>query len=78
MHRHHERVSQALREQTPYVADAVAVRAKNTGNVLTIIGFVLTVVSAVSMLTAGIRNEPGWYLLLLLLLFFAFSAAMLL
>jgi len=78
MHRKAERISQAAKQQTRYVADPRAVQANHNWNVLTTIGIVLTAASVVCMVTALLRREPGWYLLLLLLLLFAAGAPMLL
>jgi hypothetical protein len=78
MHREAARISQAVKEQAPYVADPLAVQASHAWNVLTVSGVVLTVLSVACMATAAIRQEPGWHLILLLLLAFDIGLPMLL
>jgi hypothetical protein len=78
MHRKAERISQAVNQQTPYVADPLAVQASHTWNILTVTGVVLTVLSVVCMAIACLRREPGWYLILLLILVFDIGLPMLL
>jgi len=78
MHRKAARISQAAIQQRPYVADPLAVQASRTWSVLTTAGIALTALSFVCMITALVRREPGWYLILLLLLVFAIGAPMLL
>jgi hypothetical protein len=78
MHRKAARISQAAKQQTPYMADPLATQASHVWNVLTAIGVMLTVVSVICMATAVIRHEPGSYLILLLLLFFDIGMPMLL
>jgi hypothetical protein len=78
MHRKAARISQAVKQQTPYVADPLATQASQVWNVLTATGVALTVLSVICMATAVIRHEPGWYLILLLLLIFDIGIPMLL
>ena len=78
MHRKASRISQAAKQQAPYVADPLAVQASHKWNVLTTTGILLTALSMVCMATALMRREPGWYLILLLLMVFAIGAPMLL
>jgi hypothetical protein len=78
MHRKAERLSQAVKQHTRYVADPLGVRASHTSKVLTTTGIVLTVLSVASMVSARIRREPGWYLILTLLLIFGVMMPMLL
>jgi multisubunit Na+/H+ antiporter MnhG subunit len=78
IHRKATRISEAAKQQTPYVADPLAVQASHAWNVLTLTGVVLTVLSVVCMATAAIRRERGWYLILLLLLVFDIGLPMLL
>lgn len=78
MHRKAARISEASAQHTPYVADPVATQAGHAYNVLTTMGIVLTALSVVSMATALIRRERGWYLILGMLQMFAIIAAMLL
>lgn len=78
MHRNAEKARQAAKQQTPYTRDPVAVSFSHTYNVLTVIGIVLTGLSVVSMVTAMVRRERGWYLILAMLQVFAIVAAMLL
>ena len=78
MHRKAVRISQAAKQQTPYIADPLATQASHMWNVLTATGVVLTVLSVICMATAVIRHEPGWYLILLLLLVFDIGIPMLL
>ena len=78
MHRKAARLSEMSAHHTPYVADPLATQAGRAYDVLTIIGIVLTVLSAVCMVTALVRREPGWYLILAMLQLFAIVAAMLL
>ena len=67
-HRKAARLSQAVKQHAPYVADPLAVHASHMWNVLTVAGVVLTVLSVVSMGAAARRREPGWYLILMLIL----------
>jgi uncharacterized membrane protein YhaH (DUF805 family) len=78
MHRNAARISQAVKQQAPYVADPLAVQASHMWNVLTGTGILLTVLSVISLATAAFRHEPGWYLILLLLLVFDIGIPMLL
>ncbi len=78
MHRNGERATQAVKQQTPYTRDPVAVQFSHTYNVLTVIGIALTGLSVASMVTAMVRHERGWYLILAMLQVFAIVAAMLL
>jgi uncharacterized membrane protein YhaH (DUF805 family) len=78
MHRKAARISEASKQHTPYVADPLATQVGHAYNALTTIGIVFTGLSVVCMVTASIRREPGWYLILLLLIAFATEAAMLL
>ena len=68
MHRRAARIRQVAGSHTTYVADPLATQAAHTYKLLTTIGIVFTAMSVVCMVTARIRREPGWYLLLLLLL----------
>jgi len=78
MHRKGERLTEAAKRQTHYVADPLAVQASQNAKALTTTGIVLTVLSVACMVTARIRREPGWYLILLLLLVFGVVTPMLL
>jgi hypothetical protein len=78
MHRKAEGISQAVKQHTTYVSDPRVLQLSRGWNVLTTIGIVLTVLSVVCTVTALVRREPGWYLILTLLLFFDLAAPMLL
>ena len=78
VHRKAARISEASAQHTPNVVDPLATRAGHAYDVLTVIGVVLTVLSIVCMVTALVRREPGWYLILAMLQVFAIVAAMLL
>jgi hypothetical protein len=78
MQRKAARISQAVKQQMPYVADPLATQASQVWNVLTATGVVLTVLAVICMTLAVIRQEPGWYLILLLLLVFDIGMPMLL
>lgn len=78
MHRKAARLSEASAQHRPYVADPLATQASHAYGVLTTTGIVLTVLSAVCMVTALVRREPGWYLVLVMLQVFAIGAALLL
>jgi len=78
MHRKAARISEASAQHTPYVADSLATQTGHAYHVLTIIGVVLTALSVICMVTALVRREPGWYLILAMLQVFAVVAAMLL
>lgn len=78
MHRKAGRSSQMVKQQAPYTGDPVAVHLSHTYNVLTTIGIALTGLSVVCMVTALVRHEPGWYLILVMLQVFGIVAAMLL
>jgi hypothetical protein len=78
MHRKAARISEAVKQRTPYVADPLAVKASHAWSVLTVTGVVLTSLSMVCMATAAIRRERGCYLILLLLLVFDIGMPMLL
>jgi hypothetical protein len=71
-------IAQAMEQHTHYTADPLATRASHLWNVLTAVGFVLTVFSVICMAVASIRHEPGSYIILLLLLLFAIGTPMLL
>jgi predicted lipid-binding transport protein (Tim44 family) len=78
MHRHAARIAQALKQQTAYTPDSQALQSSRRYNILTTVGVVLTALSAVCMVTARVRHEKGWYLILILILFFDVVAPMLL
>ena len=78
MHRSAERAREAVKQQVPYTRDPVAVQLSHTYNSLTVVGVVLTGLSVVCMVTALVRREHGWYLILVMLQLFAVVAAMLL
>jgi len=78
MHRKAARISEASAQHAPYVADPLATQASHTYKVLTAIGIALTGLSVVSMVTAMIRHERGWYLILGMLQMAAVVAVMLL
>ena len=78
MHRKAARISEASAQHTPYVADPLATQAEHAYDVLTAIGIVFTVLSVVCMVTAQLRRESGWYLILAMLQVFAILAALLL
>jgi hypothetical protein len=71
-------INQAMEQHTHYNGDPLAMRASHLWSVLSTIGVVLTALSAVWMVVASIRHEPGSYIILLLLLFFAIGTPMLL
>ncbi len=78
MHRKAARIEQAQKQQIAYMPDLQAARSSRSYIVLTIVGVVLTVLSVTCMVTALVRHERGWYLILILLLFFDIAAPMLL
>jgi len=78
MHQKAERISQAAKQHTPYVADPLAVQASHAWNLLTVTGVMLTVSSVGCMVTARIRRERGWYLILLLVMVFDIGMPMIL
>lgn len=78
MHRKAERISQAMKQHTPYVPDPAAARFNRAWDVLTEVGVALTGASVICMLIALIRHEPGPYLILGLILAFAIALPMLL
>ena len=78
MHRKAARIEQAQKQQIAYTPDLQAVQSSRSYSVFTIVGVVLTVLSLVCMVTALVRHERGWYLILILLLFFDIMAPMLL
>ncbi|HZQ47321.1 MAG TPA: hypothetical protein VFC07_09945 [Verrucomicrobiae bacterium] len=78
MHRKAARLRQAQKEHTAYTPDPQAVQSGRSYNILTGTGFVLTALSLICMVTAFVRHEKGWYLILTLLLFFDLAAPMLL
>jgi len=78
MHRKAARIAQAQRQQTAYTPDSQALQSSRRYDILTTVGVVLTALSVVCMVTAMVRHEKGWYLILILLLFFDVVAPMLL
>jgi len=78
MHRHVVRIEQAQKQQIAYTPDPLALQSSRTYNTLTIAGVVFTALSLVCMVTAFLRREHGWYLILILLLFADLAAPMLL
>lgn len=78
MHRKAVRITQASAQHTAYVADPLETHAGHAYSVLTTIGVALTGLSVVSMATALVRRERGWYLILGMLQIFAIWAVMLL
>ena len=78
MHRKAAGIAQAQKQQTAYTPDAQALQSSRRYNILTAVGVVLTALSVVCMVTAIVRHEKGWYLILILLLFFDVAAPMLL
>lgn len=78
MHRKAARLRQAQKEQTAYTPDPQAVQSGRSYKILTNAGVVLTALSLICMVTAFVRHEKGWYLILILLLFFDLVAPMLL
>lgn len=78
MHRKGAGIEQAQKQHIAYVPDPQVLRSARTYNVLTAIGVGLTALSFIFMITALIRREPGWYLILSLLLACDVGAVMLL
>jgi len=78
MHRKASRLEQAQKQQTIYTPDSRAVQSSRNYNILTVVGVGLTALSLICMVTALVRGEKGWYLILILLLFFDIVAPMLL
>ncbi len=78
MHRTGDGIEQAQKQHIAYLPDPQVLRSARTYDVLTAIGVGLTALSFVFMITALIRREPGWYLILSLLLLFDLGAAILL
>jgi hypothetical protein len=78
MHRRAAGLRQAAKQQVAYSPDAKTVQATRNWHAITAVGITLTSLSVVSMITALIRHEPGWYLILTLILFFAVMTPMLL
>jgi multisubunit Na+/H+ antiporter MnhG subunit len=78
MHRKAARIAQAQRQQAAYTPDLQALQSSRRYDILTTVGVVFTALSVVCMVTAMVRHEKGWYLILILLLFFDVVAPMLL
>jgi hypothetical protein len=78
MHREAANMTQAQKLHTAYTPDPQAVQWGRYYNILTIVGVALTALSLLSAVTALIRRERGWYLILILLWFFDFGLPMLL
>lgn len=78
IHRKVAGIVQAQKQQAAYKPDLQAVQSSRNYRVLTIVGVVLTVLAVACMVTALVRHERGWYLILILLLFFDILAPMLL
>lgn len=78
MHRKAARLDQAAKQQTAYTPDPQALQSSRSYNILTVVGVVLTALSLMCMVTALVRHEKGWYLILILLLFFNIMAPMIL
>ena len=78
MHRTAARLAQTQKQQIVYTPDPQALQSSRNYNALTCVGVVLTVLSVVCMVTAMLRHERGWYLILILILFFDVVAPMLL
>ena len=80
MHRKAARVEQEQKQQTVYPPDPQALQSSRSYNILTTVGVVLTALSLMCMVTALVRHEKGWCLIviLILLLFFDLEAPMLL
>ena len=78
MHRKAARIEQAQKQQAAYTPDSQALQSSRNYNILTVVGVVLTALSLMCMVTALVRREKGWYLILTLLLFFDIMAPMLL
>jgi len=78
MHRQAARIEQAQKQQAAYTPDSKALQSSRSYNILTTVGVVLTASSLVCMVTALVRHEKGWYLILILLLFFDLVMPMLL
>jgi hypothetical protein len=78
MHRTAAAIAAARSERTVYRPDIRALQSSRVYNTLTIVGVVLTSFSVVCMVTALLRREPGYYLILILLLFFDIAVPMLL
>jgi hypothetical protein len=69
-HRKAARLAQAQKQQIAYIPDEQVVQSRKSYEVLTVVGIGLTALSVLCTVTALIRREPGWYLILTLLLFF--------
>jgi hypothetical protein len=78
VHQKAEGNEQAQNQAITYKPDSQTLASTRNSNVLTTVGIVLTALSVVCMVTALMRREPGWYLLLILLLVFDLGAPMLL
>ena len=78
LHRQAARIAQVQKQQIAYTPDLQAFQSSRTYNFLTVVGVVLTVMSMLCMVTAWVRHEKGWYLLLIFLLFLNFMVPMLL
>ena len=78
MHRKAAAIAAAQSQRTVYNPDIQAVQSSRVYNTLTTVGVVLTSLSVVCMVTALLRREPGWYLILILLLFCDIAVPMLL
>lgn len=78
MHRKAKRLEQIQKQHIAYTPDSQALQSSRSYSVLTAVGVVLTALSLVCMVTALVRREHGWYLILFLLLVFDFVLPMLL
>jgi hypothetical protein len=66
MHREGARIHQIFMQHITQPPDSQELQSSRMYNVLTIVGVVLTVLSVVCAVTASVRREQGWYLILML------------
>jgi hypothetical protein len=52
-------------QDAPFVPSAEIIRLEKTGEILTVVGLVLTLLGVGLLITAAIRHEQGWYLILM-------------
>jgi hypothetical protein len=61
-----------------FAPSAETIRLEKTGEVLTVVGLIFTFSGVAFLVTAAIRHEPGWYLILTGLFFLDIMVVMLL
>jgi hypothetical protein len=70
IHKAHELEAYAIQksvsgqQHVPFVPSAETIRLQNAGKIFTVVGLTFTFVGVVFLVTAAIRHERGWYLIL--------------